>query len=309
MSSPVFAFHHGAGSSGRTFAVLSKKLRQFFTDQAEDGHVPGIIAYDIRHHGQTKIRDAPSNAKPDYSLEALSSDFLEVVKRVYERNNWIADEAVETVGSAGTTEVPPLLLVGHSLGGSVITTAASTGRFPAHIIGAVLLDIVEGSAVEALESMNMILNSRPKSFETLEKGIEWHIRSSTIRNRESASVSVPGVLTQNSGSDKGARHPWTWITNLRETEGYWPSWFKGLSTRFLTIPSARLLILAGTDRLDKELMIGQMQGKYQLIVFQDSGHFVQEDTPDKTALSLLDFWTRNDRPQNFVPTFGAFRKS
>lgn len=308
MSSPVFAFHHGAGSSGLTFAVLSKKLRQVFTDQAEDGHVPGIISYDVRHHGHTKIKGAPSDAKPDYSLDTLSSDFLEVVKRVYERNNWIADDTVETVGSAGSPEAPPLMLVGHSLGGSVITTAASTGRLPAHIIGAVLLDIVEGSAVEALQSMNMILNSRPKSFATLEKGIEWHVRSSTIRNRESASVSVPGVLSQTGASDQ-ASHPWTWITNLRDTEEFWPSWFKGLSARFLAIPSARLLILAGTDRLDKELMIGQMQGKYQLIVFQDSGHFVQEDTPDKTALSLLDFWTRNDRPQNFVPTFGAFRKS
>ena len=55
-----------------------------------------------------------------------------------------------------------------------------------------------------------------------------------------------------------------------------------------------MLLLAGTDRLDKELMIGQMQGKYQLQVFPDAGHFIQEDLPAKTAGVLVDFWRRNE---------------
>lgn len=41
-------------------------------------------------------------------------------------------------------------------------------------------------------------------------------------------------------------------------------------------------------------MIGQMQGKYQLVVFPDAGHFIQEDLPGKTAGVLVDFWRRND---------------
>lgn len=45
------------------------------------------------------------------------------------------------------------------------------------------------------------------------------------------------------------------------TEQYWASWFTGLSKKFLEAKGGKLLILAGTDRLDKELMIGQMQGK------------------------------------------------
>ena len=44
-----------------------------------------------------------------------------------------------------------------------------------------------------------------------------------------------------------------------------------------------MLVLAGTDRLDRELMIGQMQGKYQLVVVPDVGHFVHEDAPERTA--------------------------
>lgn len=35
-------------------------------------------------------------------------------------------------------------------------------------------------------------------------------------------------------------------------------------------------MLAGTDRLDKELMIGQMQGKFQMEVVPDVGHMLHE---------------------------------
>lgn len=37
-----------------------------------------------------------------------------------------------------------------------------------------------------------------------------------------------------------------------------------------------MLVLAGTDRLDRELMIGQMQGKFQMIVVPGVGHMIQE---------------------------------
>lgn len=40
--------------------------------------------------------------------------------------------------------------------------------------------------------------------------------------------------------------------------------------------TARILVLAGTERLDKELMIGQMQGKFQMVVVPGVGHMVQE---------------------------------
>ena len=35
-------------------------------------------------------------------------------------------------------------------------------------------------------------------------------------------------------------------------------------------------MLAGTDRLDKELMIGQMQGKFQQAVVPGVGHMLHE---------------------------------
>lgn len=60
------------------------------------------------------------------------------------------------------------------------------------------------------------------------------------------------------------------------TRGYGSGWFIGLSSKFLAARTARLLVLAGTDRLDKELMIGQMQGKFQMIVVPDTGHMIHE---------------------------------
>lgn len=91
-----------------------------------------------------------------------------------------------------------------------------------------------------------------------------------------------------------------------------------------------MLLLAGTDRLDKELMIGQMQGKsipctmprastrleralnfragfnftagkYQLQVFPEAGHFIHEDQAEKTAMVLADFYRRNDRSALVLP--------
>jgi len=53
-------------------------------------------------------------------------------------------------------------------------------------------------------------------------------------------------------------------------------WFRGLSAAFLAARTARLLVLAGTDRLDRELMIGQMQGKFQLVVVPNTGHMLHE---------------------------------
>ena len=75
---------------------------------------------------------------------------------------------------------------------------------------------------------------------------------------------------------------------------YSVDWFKGLSAKFLNSKAGKLLLLAGTDRLDKPLMIGQMQGKYQLVVIPEAGHFVHEDVPAKTAEALTELanWAR-----------------
>lgn len=64
---------------------------------------------------------------------------------------------------------------------------------------------------------------------------------------------------------------------MSATEPYWRSWYENMSKNFLSIKAAKLLIIAGPDRLDTPLTIAQMQGKYQIKFCPHSGHFVHED--------------------------------
>lgn len=116
----------------------------------------------------------------------------------------------------------------------------------------------------------------------------YSLTTKTLSNPDSARVSVPALVRSTADS-------FGWITDLASSEQYWSGWFTGLSKKFLTARAAKLLVLAGTDRLDTELMIGQMQGKYQLVVMQEVGHCLQEDAPDRLAVTLVDFMKRNDQ--------------
>lgn len=82
-------------------------------------------------------------------------------------------------------------------------------------------------------------------------------RSRTIRNATSARASVPSLIYEEDQPSDASR-PWAWRTDLSATKPFWEDWFIGLSRKFLDARGGKLLLLAG--RLDKELMIGQMQG-------------------------------------------------
>ena len=122
----------------------------------------------------------------------------------------------------------------------------------------------------------------------------------------SALISVPSLLRRipapnPSSLSASSADLWTWRTDLSGTQSYWSNWFTGLSTHFLEAHGGKLLILAGTDRLDTKLTIGQMQGKYQLQVIPEAGHFVHEDCAEKTAGYVADFVRRNDRAGLVLP--------
>ncbi|KAF3206465.1 putative carboxyl methyl esterase [Orbilia oligospora] len=279
-SGPLFVTHHGAGSSGLSFAALASEIRKINPEA-------GIFSFDARGHGGTST----SNDQ-DFSLSTLSTDLYEALLAAQEQLRW--------------ESLPPIILVGHSLGGAVITDLAKRGLLGDRLLAYAVLDVVEGSAMDALHSMQSYLLSRPTGFTSLNQGIEWHVRSRTIRNGRSARVSVPALLydysnsggsgdvssssstaTTNGGAAAAASNgrPWRWRTDLATTQPFWQDWFVGLSRKFLEAKGGKLLILAGTDRLDKELIIGQMQGKYQLLVLPEVGHFLHEDAPEKTAIA------------------------
>ena len=105
--------------------------------------------------------------------------------------------------------------------------------------------------------------------------------SNTSGNNDNASSAVP------------AQPGYVWRIDLAKTEPYWKGWFSGMSQLFLGCAVPKLLLLAGVDRLDKDLTIGQMQGKFQMQVLPQSGHAVHEDSPDKVAESVATFLVRN----------------
>ncbi|KAJ3333371.1 Protein phosphatase methylesterase 1 [Blyttiomyces sp. JEL0837] len=257
---PLFVFHHGAGHAALSWAVLAQQLK---ASMARQGGC-SILCFDARGHGTTRTSD---DAK--LSLTQLSDDLLRVVAKMRR------DDKQEIV------------LVGHSMGGAVAVEAANQGKIP-NLVGVAVIDVVEGTAMDSLKYMESILSARPTSFRTLKEAVDWSLRTHAVGNRQSAEISIPAQLKLNNNR-------YEWITNLSASSVYWKDWFLDLSSKFLAVKAGRLLILAGTDRLDKALTIGQMQGKFQMTIFQETGHSVHEDAPEKLAATLSEFWQRNQR--------------
>ena len=222
--------------------------------------------------------------------------------------------------------------------GAIAVHTVSSNLVPS-LLGLCMIDVVEGTAMDALNSMQNFLHGRPKTFKSLENAIEWSMKSGQIRNLESARVSMVGQVKQCEGitSPEGSKsivegiieeeeedeegsesvnkrkkeddmetkkdHPYTWRIELAKTEKYWDGWFRGLSNLFLSCPIPKLLLLAGVDRLDKDLTIGQMQGKFQMQVLPQCGHAVQEDAPDKVAEAVATFLIRH----RFAEPIGGFQ--
>ncbi|CAI7676012.1 unnamed protein product [Penicillium manginii] len=297
-SGPLFVLQHGAGSSGMTFASCISEMQKILPKA-------GFLSLDARGHGQTTMTshsnpletenpslaaaahaESGSQIELDLSLGTLSRDLLFVIQQTQAKMGW--------------ENLPDIVLVGHSLGGAIITDLAKQGGLGNKLLAYAVLDVVEGSALDALQSMEMYLSTRPIRFVSLGSGIEWHNRSRIIRNSASARASVPSLIYEENDPTDPTR-PWVWRTDLTATKPFWENWFIGLSRKFLDSRGGKLLLLAGTDRLDKELIIGQMQGKYQLQVFPEAGHFLHEDQPARTAQVLVDFYKRNDRSALVLP--------
>jgi len=60
----------------------------------------------------------------------------------------------------------------------------------------IVIDVVEGTAIEALPFMEQIVQSRPKSFKDVETAIQYAYKSGIIKNLESARVSIPPQLVE-----------------------------------------------------------------------------------------------------------------
>ncbi|CAK5269955.1 unnamed protein product [Mycena citricolor] len=295
----VLVCHHGAGYSGLSFACLAKEIAGMTKGEC------GVLALDARRHGKTKSLPEGSKEDEDLSIDILVDDLVEIISTVF----------------PDASAAPSLLLIGHSMGGSVVTRACpriQERKF--RVTGVAVLDVVEGSAMEALPHMQNLLNSRPDGFDSVENAVEWQPRQSTIH--------TPRAYLYLPSSHQHQRHPRLDSPSFGEhrcgrrrrigpassgslKNGYLTDkrvgWFSGLSAAFLAARTARLLLLAGTDRLDKPLMIAQMQGKFQMIVAGGGvGHLLHEDNPTHIADILVEFWRRNDTLR-LPPKMGGVR--
>lgn len=159
---PILFCLHGGGYSGLTWSLFAVEICKNIECQ--------VIAIDLRGHGLSSSTDDSNLA-----LSTLTKDVEDVIGKIREDND------------------VPIILIGHSMGGAVAVDAA---HFIDSIAGLCVIDVVEGTALEALSSMQNILRGRPSSFKSLENAIQWCFKSGQTRNIEAARVSMPGQVVK-----------------------------------------------------------------------------------------------------------------
>ena len=247
---PILFCLHGAGHSALSFSLLASLSNNY-----------RVISYDFRAHGFNI-----SQPEEDLSMATLVSDTEKVLLKI---NELFPKENI--------------IVLGHSLGGAVaVKTCVNIFKTEFNqdlykkIQGLIVIDVIEGSALEALPYMKSVIENKQKEFNNINDAISY-MASTQIRNLESCRISIPPLLKQVK-NEKGKK-VFTWKTDLFKTEKFWEDWYKDLSKQFLGIKVPKALILTDTNELDTPLTVGHMQGKFKLVVIKGTGHFVMEDDP------------------------------
>uniref|UniRef100_A0A1I7ZWP2 Protein phosphatase methylesterase 1 n=1 Tax=Steinernema glaseri TaxID=37863 RepID=A0A1I7ZWP2_9BILA len=251
---PVFFLLHGGGYTGLTWSCFVEELTKNVECQ--------VVAPDLRGHGETQTSD-----NYNLSVDQQLTDIKNIYHGIFPQQD----------------NFPHCIIVGHSMGGALAVHACERELIP-NTFALSVIDVVEGTAVAALKQMRTVLLSRPRDFPDERSAIDWACKTSACRNLRQARVSMPSQLKASS------HHGLTWKIDLSRTEPHWPAWFDGLSQKFLKCKPTKMLILANVDRLDKDLTVAQMQGKFQQVVVPNCGHAVHEDAPQEVAnlfVSLL----------------------
>ena len=279
---------HGAGYTGLSWAPFARELK------GDSGF--RVLAPDLRGHGATGSGgESYFGQAPDLSAARMVQDVADVVRALLAADDGGGEE------TAGSTHHPvvnlkgvkDIVLVGHSMGGAVAARLAAAWPHGVRVrlAGVVVVDVVEGSAMAGLPAMKVLLSRRPETFPSEAAAVEWAVRSGMSRNAQAARVSIPSQLApaDEGRPDRPARR---WRTDLSATEPHWGGWFEGLSETFISCPAAKLLLLAGTDRLDTVLTRAQMMGKFQMVILPEVGHAIHEDDPRATAAAVKAFVER-----------------
>lgn len=93
------------------------------------------MSLDARSHGETSTKNpamALNDTNLDFSLSTLSQDLLDVIHLTQAMLAW--------------PELPGIVLIGHSLGGAVITDLVASEKLGNAVLAYAVLDVVEGKA-------------------------------------------------------------------------------------------------------------------------------------------------------------------
>lgn len=283
---PVLICVHGAGMSSASFGPCAHLVAEA---RAVDEHPFAfrVVSIDMRCHGLSNVDGGESIL----TLDTLVQDFVAMV---------LALQAHQF------PTIKRFYYAGHSLGGSVVSFGA-TEKSIAHLLGGVaMLDIVEGIAKLSLKYMDAVLQKRPTLFKSCKEAAHWFVAHGGMFNEEIAQLTVPFLLKESArNTETEAQPPLTWKTDLFKTAPCWDTWFEGLDKKFVSLPCPKMLLLATTDRLDKELTMAQMQGKFQLEIIGTQGHYVMEDQPAVVAVKLMRFVYRVETLTRKLPTFNS----
>ncbi|CAG8662662.1 12773_t:CDS:2, partial [Acaulospora colombiana] len=120
----------------------------------------GVLAFDARRHGADFRKTIPLDGQTDEDLdiETLAKDLEDLLVTLF----------------PDPIQSPTFILVGHSMGGAAcVKTCPVLQSRQYRVSGVAVLDVVEGSALEALPIMMGLLDSRPDGFGTQEEAVQW----------------------------------------------------------------------------------------------------------------------------------------
>ena len=239
---------HGAGHSALSFSLLSELSNNY-----------RLISYDFRGHANNI-----TEPKDELSMSSLIADTEKVLLKInllFPKDN--------------------IIILGHSLGGAVAVKTCShifKTRFNEDLYnkiqGLIVVDVIEGSAMESLPFMKSVVENRQKEFNSINEAITY-MASTQINNLLSCRISIPPLLKQI--KNKQGKKIFTWKTDLLATEKFWVDWYKDLNKEFLSIKTPKALILNDTNELDG--LLSGLQGEYKLGIIKGTGHFIMEDDP------------------------------
>ncbi|UXI18897.1 hypothetical protein NH340_JMT04840 [Sarcoptes scabiei] len=310
---------HGGGFSGLTWALFAKNLVGLC-------HI-NIMAIDIRGHGSSKTSE-----DSDLSVQTIVNDITEILKNVFQSSMPELILMGHSMGGALATHFVDKCsdewLRNRVIGLIVIDVVEGTAKDSLSQMQQVLHARPNGfrsvqHAIEWCIKSGQVKNLEAAKISMIgqishkKNGIcavdmaETEIQEIDEKNDHNQKLSRETsfgltILDENSVAENGnhrtlsdsthnqTSNEFVWRIDLSKTEPYWMEWFTGLNQVFLSSKGgAKLLILAGVDRLDGPMTVGQMQGKFQMQILPKVGHVIQEDDPDSVAQIVAHYLVRN----------------